>query len=1734
MTQPGQQTLPTTAATFSPATSDTPSWLLTPATGVGPSLPVHTLNQTLPLHELTWEDFERLCLRLLRLEARAVRAALYGVPGQAQQGIDAYAIGPTTPDEATSSRPHVVLQSRRIKDVTPTNLESSVDDFLSGTWAEISQKFIYATSAPARSTQVIDKIEGLAKRLEQRSIALEVWDQESISEKLKGHPELVDDFLGRPWVKAFCGDDDANRLGKRLDVQDMAELRRELARVYANTFGLADPGFVAFGLNEFRQIQIMERFVTPDLVPAVLQTASYPYTVAADSEEVGSAPAQETHSGEYDEWNAWLLDEHSWSTPTGFAKASNAQPAPAVERRRADQWIGLEQLQIIIGDPGAGKSTLLRYLVLDLLGEKPRWAAVAERWGTYLPVWLPFHFLATMVVGQTGQSASVGLALKAWLEQNESGQIWPLIEKALEDRRLLLVVDGLDEWTDDDAGDYAARAVERFAAIRGIPVVASTRPYGLTKLTLAAGWVYSRIAPLTFNQQKSLVTHYFRAAAESESQTSLEELVSRRADDFLAQVHHVPELNAFSGTPLFLILLVMLRLANSSPLPDQRFAVYDDAVRLLLAVLPSKRRTAADITRPRSGLPDPDLRMVLRKVSYVNQLRGNVSTLDEGALREDFVEALRDPEHLSMTRQNAVQAANQLLDVAEGELGLLVRTGPQQLAFIHRVMQEQLAAEYVTSRLEFDAVKKLFEEYVGDPGWREVLLIAFRRISRPSEVSGLLTTIQGRIGDTPTGLRAREFLAEVTFGPYSLSAGVVQRNAAEIIDVIETHPYGPHKARLLDAVLTGVTGSSTGSIVRECLERWTLMIREPSPDLVAQIALIPPDTSSLQMVRLLLVRALRNSNRYAAFDNACTIVRRCSRIGTDEERQYFRTELMNILADPPSGVVQAAALTALALGWRDDVAVSEILDEARSHSDEHVPLVGIADALNVLVDVFPDVSRGSHPGAQELTENERGWLIERLFIPGITDVHFGMLVAAISAAVRNDQSVLADLLESQRYEGDYASSEVRRAVMLAAFGDDEKVVDLVCDQISAEGLRGLSLPIMAGSDLLASTYHGGSLHNGRVAEAIEQCLDGADVLARDRELFSLAAIDQGPMMKNTLLEALAKSSMPHWAAAALAAHFGDDPEVQAELRSVILGEPVRAAIVAQVAPRVLSPVEVIPRLMDVLRALAASSTSNSMRYDIVASALIQAHRDLVLSGQPGLEEDLREAIDLIPQSLHWMYGHPRTALAAEIYPAENSIGVLDPIRERDDRPLELFLQVFRNDPGKLKPYLAEASNVLRSLPSYLRAHVCRMLFERGVEPGLVAELTKRWADERAEPNKSVASFAYHQALLKSENNGVDNDPAWDPVLEHLGEQASIVGPDFEARRRAAWVGMCVLTDWSPVVERTETTDDSTLVTVSLHDYLNGPDRVLLQQISTAWERLRSTFGEEVITRLSGRFRESGQDAAWNWLALVASENPTLERELERELTTNVHIRSSSGILLWVARRRNESSDAFLEHLRPYLRSNDYLIDEPVVNLLAEPERIGLTLEQLQGELEQALDKDLLRPAMELLAMLAPNHPMVADAWRQYSEGRNVDGTAHSVNAGTHFALAYAVASSDEIVAKIQEHHERLSKLGNPFLDRVFARHSSYRLRRDLAAASKVREAILDSETPDYLVAVLAPLLRNAVGLDDELLAQIELRIFQQDGRRLATVVRDHHAGSSLPVRAILVGVAEGAHDDLTT
>ena len=902
---------PSRASAWSPV----PSWLRVPPTARDLSAPIQTRPQVLPVAGLAWEDFERLCLRLLELDVETVHvsttdhpgestmpvAGLYGRRGQAQFGIDVYARDRLVLGEIPPMRRYVSLQARRITTVTKTRLSSSVEEFLKGRWAEVSRKFVYATSASARSTELVDEIERLASRLTQQSIGFAVWDQESISNRLKGHPDLVDDFFGRQWVTAFCGDIAARALGTRLDALEVAGLRRELARIYTASFGVADSGLIAFRFSETRPVGLLDRFVTPDLISTTAQTASLQQFVDSPIDPGTDDHDLQAFAEEAAELNVLLPDEGAWFLRSSALKQRRVENPQVLERRSADQWIGTEPLQVIVGDPGTGKSTLLRYLVLDLLSEEPKWRAVAERWGQCLPVWMPFHFFTQRVAGQTGAPASVAAALKAWLEQHDAGQIWPLVQKALNDQRLLLVVDGLDEWVNDEAGRYAVAALETFTASRSIPLLVSARPYGLARLTLGAGWSYRRIAPLTPEQQRLLALHYFHAVSDTEDRPSSSDVLERSVDGFLSQVRNVPDLRAISGTPLFLVLLVGLHLSSVDRLPNERFEIYDQAVQLLVADHPAKRRVAAAVTAPLQRLSGRQLRVILANVAFVSQIRGDISTFQEALLREDLLQALSDPNYLAMNAADAADTADQLLNVAEGELGLLVRQGTAELGFLHRILQEQLAAEYISDRLNPAEIKDLFVKHVGDPRWREVLLATIWRISRPSELRDLMEVIRKRIEESTTGLRAREMLAEITFGPYGLPATNIQQSAPEIISVIETHPYGPHRARLLDSVLTGLEGAATGDIVRACLGRWTLLVKEPSGELVSEIAQLPPASGLSETIVNLLLRALHNPHSWIAHAGVIAIAGRCSNggPGSDEERDLLRMELLQILHAPP-------------------------------------------------------------------------------------------------------------------------------------------------------------------------------------------------------------------------------------------------------------------------------------------------------------------------------------------------------------------------------------------------------------------------------------------------------------------------------------------------------------------------------------------------------------------------------------------------------------------------------------------------------------------------------------------------------------------------------------------------------------------------------------------------------------------------------------------------------------------
>ena len=1734
-----------------------PSWLRLPPTAEHLPPPIQTTDQLLPMELLAWEDFERLCLRLLEMEAEAVHVSgieqdetetlpsigLYGRRGQAQFGIDVYARDRLVLGKPLPLRRYVCLQSRRTESISKVRLNNSVVEFLNGRWADVSRKFIYATSASTISTEIVDEIERLVAQLVPQSIEFEVWGRESISDRLKNYPKLVDDFFGREWVKAFCGDTVAETLGTRLDAQQVAALRRELARIYTASFRVADSGLIAFRFSQARPVELLDRFVTPDLISTTPQTASLPQPVGNLDELNLEDQDLRTVVEEAAERNWSRLDESAWFLRNLARRHRRVEDAQVTDRRSADQWIGTEPLQVIVGDPGTGKSTLLRYLVLDLLSEEPKWRAVAERWGQCLPVWLPFHFFTQRVVGKTGAPASVGEALKAWLDQNDAGQIWPLVQTALEDQRLLLVVDGLDEWVNDQAGQYAVAALETFAAVRSIPLVVSARPYGLARLPLSAGWAYKRIGPLTSHQQRRLAQHYFRAVLDSEDRPLLPEVIERSVDDFLSKVRDAPGLRAISGTPLFLVLLVGLHLSNVATLPVERFDVYDQAVKLLIADHPAKRRVAASVTAPRQKLSDSQLRVILARVAFVSQDRGDISTFQEEVLREDFLQALSDPTYLSMEPAAAADTADQLLDIAEGDLGLLVRKGPRELGFLHRILQEQLAAEFISARLKPTDMNALFLDHVGDPRWREVLLATMWRLSRPDELSALVDVVRQRIDETPTGLRAREILAEVTFGPYDLPATDINQSVPEIIDVIETHPYGPHRARLLDSVLAGLEGAATGDTVQECLERWTLLLRPVSEGLIREIAQLSPAGELSPTICKLLLLGLRNPNSWIAYASAGAIATRVASDGpgTEQERSNLRSGLLSILSDPPSGLAQAAALVALALEWRDEPLVVDILNEARGHAEASVRIVSLGDSLGVLNATFSATPPDSERDTQGVNDTECEWLLKQIQGHNRMDLHDGLLIATVSEAARGRDWIRENLFDSLMSDsGSYSRSEMIWDIALNVMSDDERVVDLVCEQLRSEEHSRLALRISTGGQkLLAKAYPPESPQAHLVSAAIEDRLRQFGAGAGGPDLSFLASVYQGPVMKEVLLEDLRTSPWPHWAAEALTAHFRDHPDVHRALREMLMGEPLRASMIASVGIRILTTTETIPRLLGILRDLSKAGESAQGRYDIVASSLVQACKEQDIESGPEIDSIADEALRLMPTTPHPLHGDARHLLAVGMFPAAASKMAVAELGQGEDLPLELYLGAFRHDPLLVKPYLEGASTVLRSLPPFLRSRVCQSLADRAVSPALVLHLTRRWADEESRPNTTVASTAFHRALLRSKEEGDLDDKRWSLAMDHLREQALRYGWNDEARRRGAWVGACVCGELSIFTNLKETNGKASPVRVDLDDFLYGPDRALLQQIALNWEDLRRELGETLLVRLSGIRERNSLSDVWNSLALVADQNIQLQQELEVAVSDDPALLQRNGVLIWFVTRASSSAeavaDALVSHIEEVVDPSENLVSI----LVAEFERIGLDREDLRDRLENALRGDRLdfeNPALESLAVLFHEHTTVRQAWREILEllATGPDGGGQGVRAHAYFAVAYAAAESWEVLSQIDSDVKRLAMTGHTYFDHLFTRHVTQRLRRDSVAANTVRECVMDPETSDSRAAQLVSLLVESVGLDEDLLLEVERRICAQDDVILAPVVRDHATSATLSVRTIFIRVADTSLDVQST
>ena len=837
-----------------------------------------SLAQELPFGKLQWENFERLCLRLIRQKGTIRQCALYGTRGQYQSGIDFYAL-----DE---SGEYSVFQCKRMKKVTAATIRSAVAKFQRGRWAKTAKHFIFCTTHDLTGAKLQDAIVAAQHVLAEEGITFGTLASEDLVHELKGFPRLVYDFFGKHIASDFCGAEIIEALGRRIETPDLTRLRGELRSLYATVFRIdtrdsvgSDPDLSA----RFVDLDIGEREIrsSPD-------ARRLPESIQVEHQEAAMA------------------------TDRGSLVSPSAPPAPQAEpefrRQTVLRWIGSSEVpSLVLGEVGSGKSTVLRRIALDVLSDEPQLDTIAERFGDRIPLWMPFSSLAKSVSSDDLADRSLVALGKNWLTRFSRGEVGELIGRAFEDERLLLLVDGLDEFSDQTKAGVALKSLAVHVDNRGCDLVASGRPQSLEGLELGPiGWRTGLLAPLTQAQRYGLIRRRFVAAGENDDLEAVR---------MLETLNDRPEVEELAETPLFLSHLVDLWRAHRA-LPDTRAGVHDAILRLLLDTHTNRREQAAE-RPPNLALDelnnDERLALLARLALEMQDKRLITASraLIENCLSRSMEEMFGDgigPERRRLLKRL-------LLDTFADRNGILLQLADNEFSFFHRSSQEYLCARALDEMPMVERIDRLLSR-LDEPTWQESLR-SLLVLSTPDDAIELVNAIEDFSDANPHLLRMELLLGEAAVNGTRLPAGRRVSLLERAIRVVEARHWIPERSALIGVVARALRDMELADSAQTAIGRWFPARSFWQKEAFRQIAKWDPD----EQVVACLYRALLNSDSESRIAAALAM-----------ERSFAAglvnvNALLEIAAHDPDVERRSTALLALA---RNSPAMATDLLEAAS------------------------------------------------------------------------------------------------------------------------------------------------------------------------------------------------------------------------------------------------------------------------------------------------------------------------------------------------------------------------------------------------------------------------------------------------------------------------------------------------------------------------------------------------------------------------------------------------------------------------------------------------------------------------------------------------------------------------------------------------------------------------------------------------------------------------------------
>lgn len=376
---------------------------------------------------------------------------------------------------------------------------------------------------------------------------------------------------------------------------------------------------------------------------------------------------------------------------------------------------------MILGRPGAGKTTLLQYLATQ--------CANGNLYPDAIPVFLSLRSLAIDAKAK-GSFSLEGQIAALW---SESGFTAQEIQALLQDGKLFILLDGLDEVSRQDSHELSHQ-IQKFT---------ETHPQAVLVMTcrLAAqdyqfrGFTYVELADFDFNQIAIVARKWFVAMCREQNAETVGLAKAEQFLQHLARPENAP-IREMVTTPL-LLHLACLVFHERAMFPSRRAKLYQAGLDILLVRWDAVRGIHRDLGA--GQLPLPEVLNLLSQIAATLFEQGNIYFEKSEILPiiSDFLLTLPNPPADSETLWLNSEAVLRAIVL---QSGLLVERARDIYSFSHLTFQEYLTARKCVARCLKDPIAPLQQlaRRATEQRWSEVILLTLSLLPKADRLLELI------------------------------------------------------------------------------------------------------------------------------------------------------------------------------------------------------------------------------------------------------------------------------------------------------------------------------------------------------------------------------------------------------------------------------------------------------------------------------------------------------------------------------------------------------------------------------------------------------------------------------------------------------------------------------------------------------------------------------------------------------------------------------------------------------------------------------------------------------------------------------------------------------------------------------------------------------------------------------------------------------------------------------------